>query len=654
MHISRLRIENYRCFNDTVVEFKPGVNVIIGENNSGKSSLMNAIQLIFEGGGAQSLERYDFHQGIEPSTDPPYISITATLSSGEGEDEPAELGTVATWLSGIEGDDWEAKLTYHFYLPDDQKDEFTKLIDEDPPSRPSFWRAVEQVLPRYVGRIDAGAPGEKEPGYQRVEPRDLNGFGVDFLDPIRDVEREMFSGRKPKLRTMLETVLDDDPEAKKELEEDAETLVDQLRDRIDLAKLFELAERTGAEDGGTPSIGSRMREADIIKALRLVIEADTGGTLPVTYNGLGYNNLLYVSLILASLESQTVENVGPKKAVVFPLLLIEEPEAHLHPALQFKLLDFIQNQISREKGSKQVFATTHSTHITSATGLDAVVSLSEDEEGHITPSYPGRVYSAMTDGDGEESKAYVERFLDATKSTMLFAKGVILVEGISEQILIPTFADTLLDTSLADEHIAVVAVGGRTFKHFLPLFGALLEDDKFGLPRRVACIVDADPKKKHGENRYRKCHPYQLESDEDRHQSRVVDTLDAYASGSPNIKIFRGEMTLEYDLAKVNSQSGLLVTPFCSHASQLEALASNESLDEKLQSKIADMEEDLSDIADEDERRAARFATAYLECIDGKGGHAQKLNLKLDRDETEFTVPDYIEDAIEWVCSPTT
>jgi putative ATP-dependent endonuclease of OLD family len=652
MYISRLHLQNYRCFENTVVEFDPGVTVIIGENNSGKSSLLSAPQLIFKGGGAQSLGRYDFYQSIEPTTEPPNISITATLSSQQGEEEPAELGAVATWLSSVEGRGWEAKLTYHFYLPDNQKDAFTGLVDEEP-TQANFWRAVEQVLPRYTARIDAGVAGEEGPGSQRVAPRDLNGFGVDFLGPIRDVEREMFSGRKPKLRAMLETVLEEDPDAKKELEEDAEALVGRLKDRINLETLFELAEETGAEDGGTPSIGSRIREADLIKALRLVIDADVGGTLPVTYNGLGYNNLLYISLVLASLESQTVENVGPENAVVFPMLFLEEPEVHLHPALQFKLLEFIQDRITKEEGSKQVFATTHSTHITSATGLDAVVSLSEDQNGQIAASYPGRVFSAMTEGDGQESKDYVERFLDATKSTMLFARGVILVEGVSEQILLPTFAQEL-GYSLADEHVAVVGVGGRTFKHFLPLFGALLNDDKLGLDRRVACIVDADPKQKHDDNRHRKCYPYQVTGEEDREQSHVVDTLKEYASGAPNIEIFRGEKTLEYDLAKENPQSDFLVTSSCSHESQLRTLASAGSVGDKIQDKIADEQEDLSAITDEHERTAARFATAYLECIKGKGEHTQELNLKLDRTENNFNVPEYIENAIEWACSQDT
>jgi len=669
MYISSLQVQNYRCFKDTTVEFEPGVSVIIGENNSGKSSLLSALRLVFEGGGARSLERYDFHQGIDTFDEPPRISITATLSTADGEDTPEELGAVATWLSNVEDEEWEAKLTYHFYLPETQKEEFETLIGENPDKK-TFWRALERVLPRYVARIDAGGPGVDQPGYQRVEPRDLRVFGVDFLDAIRDVEREMFSGRKPKLRAMLQAVKEEDSAATEKLEQDAARLVQSLKDRIDVDKLFELATDTGAVDGGKPGLDDNMREEDITRALRLVVE-DNVGKLPITYNGLGYNNLLYISLILASLDTDTVENVGPDNAIIFPMLLIEEPEAHLHPALQFKLLKFINERVGNTESeeteepseSRQVFVTTHSTHVTSATDLDSVIALAEDASGKVSASYPGRVYEHVnTEGgagiNGTESKAYVQRFLDATKSTMLFARRVILVEGIAEQILIPTFADTC-GYSLADEHVAVVGMGGRTFKHFLPLFGGELADNApLALDRRVACIVDADPAKKEKDaSNYSNCYPYErdvLGDDEYDYKlkSGVVQNMEACAGNVNNIRIFSGDKTLEYDLAKVNATTDILVTSHCVHATHLCDLANDDKVNPTLKSKVERELRDLIDeIEDEEERRGARYATYYLECLSGKGEHAQELNLKLtNAGHDAFTVPEYIENAIKWVC----
>lgn len=667
MYISKLRIQNYRCFEDTTVEFEPGVSVIIGENNSGKSSLLSALRLIFEGGGARSLERYDFYQGIEDFSKPPRISITATLSSSGEDDTEEELGTVATWLSKVDENDWEAKLTYHFYLPESEKEKFDNLIDDDEkPTKKSFWSALKFVLPRYVARIDAGEPGVDQPGHQRVEARDLSAFGVSFLDAIRDVEREMFSGRKPKLRAMLQMALDKDDKATKELEKKAGKLVESLRSRIDLDSLFELVEDTGAQDGGEPDLDDNMLEEDIIRALRLVVESDNG-TLPVTYNGLGYNNLLYISLILASLNRKTAEKVGSENAVVFPMLLIEEPEAHLHPALQFKLLKFINDREDEEgtgrvDSSDQVFVTSHSTHVTSATDLDALIALSKDSSGAITASYPGRVYAHIdenTELDGIESKAYVERFLDATKSAMLFARRVILVEGIAEQILIPTFANHM-GVSLAEEHVAVVAVGGSTFKHFLPIFGGGTNTNYYNtLDRRIACIVDADPSRRKGNSgQYSACYPYEIEQEQNgyyeyKQESGVVSNLKSYTESPENISVFCGDKTLEYDLAKANSTCDALITSHCTHEKHLRAFVEGDTLHKLLENKIREEDrlEILMQIEDDDRQRSALFATCYLECVKGKGEHAQALNLQLlEAGKAAYEVPEYISNAIEWVC----
>ncbi|WP_373554290.1 ATP-dependent endonuclease, partial [Terribacillus saccharophilus] len=81
--------------------------------------------------------------------------------------------------------------------------------------------------------------------------------------------------------------------------------------------------------------------------------------------------------------------------------------------------------------------------------------------------YPGKSF-----GENEESKKYVQRFLDATKSNMLFSEKIILVEGLAEQLLMSLFAE-YLNTSLEDSHIAVINVGGKYFDHFLNLFNTL-------------------------------------------------------------------------------------------------------------------------------------------------------------------------------------
>ena len=120
MHIARVHIENFRCFRDTSVDFVPGVNVIIGENNSGKTALLRAFGLIFNGSGRPRMQVFDFNQSISEFTQPPAITVTATLrSDGEGADGIEDKALVASWLVKL-ASPWEAQLTYRFALPDEE------------------------------------------------------------------------------------------------------------------------------------------------------------------------------------------------------------------------------------------------------------------------------------------------------------------------------------------------------------------------------------------------------------------------------------------------------------------------------------------------------------------------------------------------------
>ena len=100
----------------------------------------------------------------------------------------------------------------------------------------------------------------------------------------------------------------------------------------------------------------------------------------------------------------------------------------------------------------------------------------------------------------EDSKIYVKRFLDATKSNMLFANRLIFVEGISEQLLLPCFAAYLdKEDQLLNEHVCIVNVDSRTFKHFLKIFEYHPDEKTIAINKKVVCITDADPVKKEKE-----------------------------------------------------------------------------------------------------------------------------------------------------------
>ena len=659
MHISRLHITNYRCFTDATVNFEPGVTVIIGENNAGKTSLLRALALVLERGERSRPTIDDFAQTIPASQVPPRISVALTLSSS-GQDTLLDRALVSTWLTKI-ASPWEAQLTYEFFLPAEHEEEFHKSMGMTS-TQESFRRAIQLLLPKYIARTWAGNSKDQ----RRAEPDLLTRIDFQLLDALRDVEREMFQGRSSLLRSVLPDILDRHPNhrevataSREAFSKASSSLVSGLVNRLDQTSLFSLVTQTGAKDGGAPKLGGSLSERDVLAALLLLLERN-GFAVPASHSGLGYNNLIYIALVLAQIEFASSDRQG-QNAHVFPVLAIEEPEAHLHPSMQYKLLRYLKNRLAEQKSSRQIFITTHSTHVTAATALDNLICMSLTDQGVVHVSYPGKTFPATA--EGEKSKAYVERYLDATKSAMLFSKSVIFVEGLVENILLPIFAE-YLECSLEENHVAVVPVGGLTFHHFLPLFGCGADPEvkNLALQRRVACLVDADPSRKARipAARWQSCFHYEVDGAADKYEYRptspTLTKLKALANKNPRIFISSGRQTFEYDLALCNVENRLLLgtpgepTDLKPNTEVIGSL-SMPALDDELEAAIkAKPIPDLSSAA-------MRFASRYRQAVgEEKGLHAFELERRL-RDKLEqegsarqkFSVPDYIRNVIRWV-----
>jgi putative ATP-dependent endonuclease of OLD family len=393
---------------------------------------------------------------------------------------------------------------------------------------------------------------------------------------------------------------------------------------------------------------------DVISALKLIIKNENR-EVPIINNGLGYNNLIYISLILSKLKMVTDDRFGDN-AKIFPFLLIEEPEAHLHPAMQYNFLKFLTKEIKNEtkdnKISRQIFITSHSTHITSAVSLDSVICMLSNQKNKIEAKYPGRVFSDSK--EDKKSKKYIERYLDATKSNMLFSKGVIFVEGLAEQLLLPCLAE-YVECPLEEKHVATVRVDGLTFKHFIKLFGAGIQEHKkkFSLSRRVSCIIDSDPKRKEKngkKTRFKACWPFELNIDEKKYDyqeySTTISELENVSREVDNVEIFSNKSgkgkTFEYDLAWENEGTKFWLPD------DFVLTDDDDELYEAL----------MKSFYDEKDKQKALLAASYLLSI-SKGENAfdleKKLRENLDKkleEREKFTLPDHVNKAISWACGP--
>jgi len=292
--------------------------------------------------------------------------------------------------------------------------------------------------------------------------------------------------------------------------------------------------------------------------------------------------------------------------------------------------------------------------------LQPIVCLSVKHDGTIAVCYPAKLFPDTP--EGKLSRSYVERYLDSTKSAMLFAKATVFVEGIAEQLVVPALAQ-MLQRSFDQHHVAIVRVDGLTFKHFLPLFGAGVPAvrQSISLLRRVACVIDSDPARtdKTAIKKTRKsCFPFQLARDAAKYeyhpQSGTVANLNALTNTQANIRVFTAVKTFEYDLALANHQNPAIITAAIDCATELKTLMDDPSKMSEQLNGILDTEEtaDLAAVGNKAQRDPQLIASLYLRCAEGaKGEHAFALeqHIRTTNGVPPLACPSYLKDAIEWV-----
>lgn len=392
MYISEIKIKNFRNFIDSNVLFNPGLNVIIGHNNAGKTNLIRALQLVFDRNLLDKPSMDDFCKSNTDYSNPPSIEISVFIK--ENNDKPDDKNVVYDWLIQ-DSPEYIAQLTYVFELPTKNHGDYNIQIESCKNEQGEFEQEKclklisKKYLSKYVSRIYGGIPSKQE----KADTENLDRFDFQFLDAIRDAERQMFYGNNTLLRDVLNYFLDFDltngqgfenltpeniqalKEREEEFNEKSRELLQILIERIDRNKILQYSSETGADKGGVPNFDAEISEQELLFALRLIVEK-SGFKIPIKNNGLGYNNLLFIALILAKMQMESSAHMGDN-AKVFPVLAIEEPEAHLHPSMQSKFLKFLNSN----EQARQIFITSHSTHITSAVDLDSIICLYQDVEG---------------------------------------------------------------------------------------------------------------------------------------------------------------------------------------------------------------------------------------------------------------------------------
>lgn len=654
LFISRVVIKNFRNFKnvDVCLGHK---QIIIGENNVGKTNFLRALQLVLDptlSDEDRMLQESDFNDSIKnPMENKEEILIEIYIDNYDQNKTILAVFQDATVMT--EDGKEVLKFTYRFF----------PYINEG--------GVAEYQYNIYKGNDETKKFGSYERKY----------LNIKVVKALRDVEGEMRNSRTSPIQKMLKNYAID----KQDLEHIAEEYRKNGEKILNLDELVDLTNNInkrfgmvlGNNDFDVSLRAMEINPAKVLSSLKLLMAQRN-----TTEISLGLNNILYISMILQLLQDKTIPSlikaekymelssipggeilkatyeeskngnyflnddiseIQQEKLYTFmsknmpiskgvTILAIEEPEAHLHPVNQRLIYrDVIQNS------SNSVLLTTHSTHITAIAPIDSIVHLHDDGERgteiHATAAMP------ISEGEFLD----VERYLDVKRGEIYLGKAVLLVEGIAEEYLIPQFAN-LLGKPLDEKGIIVCNINCTNFTPYVKLLRSL------DIP--YAVITDGD---------------YYYENEEEERIYHQMDNDDSdVKSGWLGMEIIEkmiNELGLNGDEKIPDDPDekdqlfyslGLFVGYYTFEVDMMECAATSKNNREKALNVISDLFLELTTGGARQKQNFKKELKAgeYWKCLNkiegngiGKGRFAQRLSGVCMKEH----IPGYIESAINYI-----
>lgn len=500
MKITQLKIRNFRLLENLDVNVEDDITLIVGKNNTGKTSLFEAINIFIK---SQEINFEDFSQST-------YLRFNRLLSiyinvndSEEIIKEKAEL-IIQEYLPKIQiyfqieyNPQLDSLINLSEFITDldENRCDATILISFESNNSLGIFSAflnrekkeIELIawlkenfknfyqIKCYAVDKDSDFKKEIEQFKSKVEKivsfDDIKASRT--LDDVKsDKNKTLAIGfshyyrerdkKKEDVKKLEETLLQVSKELKVEYEE-------VLKDVLDDLNKFGASTRITIPE---IEIDSEFNSESVIKNNIKYYYKHDKINLPESYNGLGYSNLIFMVLELISFIEKH-KNSNEEKKSEFLTILIEEPEAHMHPQMQQVFIKQITSKINEARNNGiniQLIITTHSSHIIAEAGIDL-------KKGFDRIRYFNKIKGKIEINDfnnfkhnknDKETFRFLKQYLNLHKCDIFFADKVIMVEGVTEKMLLPIMINKVAN-SLNNSYISILEVGGAYTHKFRDL-----------------------------------------------------------------------------------------------------------------------------------------------------------------------------------------
>lgn len=640
MYLSHLQIVNYKNLKNAHFSFNPGTNTVIGENDSGKSNAMTALRILLDDSfyySTKRLKESDFSMGLSDWKGH-WIIVSATFADITLEDKKnevcagiiiekeeefflekyiksgsKEIGVITLFIrpqKSIRRKLFKAKDKTEF----DQLRKEIKLSDYEffYTSRSQIDFTDEAVYKKNVGDFEIGYslnPDDDDSSILggKLDITDVRShISVVFIDALRDVASELNKPRNP-LRRIVESIESKIQAA--ELVRIQDNII-KLNDSIsEVEQVSNMGKKINAKLIDmigmvySPEIIIESELADDIKKLSKYLSMKPSKQNDIELLGLGHLNMIYMALKMVEFEFNRTREL-------LNIMIIEEPEAHIHTHIQKTLFE----KLKITQDYTQIIMTTHSAFLSESSEISCMNIMKVQDNTAYVMSPNNKL-----DKFGEDKlniknfmlSNCIERYLDAKRSILLFSKGVILVEGDGEEILIPNMVEKAFGISLDELGIGIVNVGSTAFEYIASLF------DEDRIHRYCSIITDLDKQIVNVDTTHYKA------TAESKGKNRKTK-LDMLYEANPWVKSFYAHSTLEIEMANIDDN----------HV-YIEKVINN------TYTQVAKINKHVAALTGGDDTRAETMLTIADNI--GKGWFAILLSGVIDH---KIAIPDYILNAI--------